>query len=420
MDPNGQASALAPEFVGRERDSAITRLPTRIALTRAGALRLDAIDLLRGFVIVLMVLDHVRDYVHAPAFLFSPTDLTQTTPLLFMTRWMTHLCAPTFVFLSGVSIFLQRVNGKAPSELSRFLLTRGLWLILLEMTIVSFGFNWGPPLAFMQVIWAIGASMVLMAAVVRLPAKAVLGLGVVIVIGNQWLASLVDAATLEEWGAWALPWFLTMQPGPPLFMRGFIPYPVIPWFGIMCVGYGLGFIFRQEPEQRRRSILALALGFLAAFAVLRTINAYGDPAPWSLQSNAVLTVLSFINVSKYPPSLMYALVTLGTSMLLFLALEKLAAPLQRFLLAFGRTSLFTYVVHIYVAHAAAMLVGVLGGIPLSYYFDVLARFQGGEGRGYGLAVVYVVWLGVLLMLYPISSWFAEVKRRRRDWWLSYM
>jgi uncharacterized membrane protein len=420
MDPNGQASALAPEFVGRGHNAAITPSSAQVALTRAGALRLDAIDLLRGFVIVLMVLDHVRDYVHAPAFVFSPTDLTQTTPLLFMTRWLTHLCAPTFVFLSGVSIYLQRANGKSAHDLSKFLLTRGLWLILLELTIVSFGFNWGPPLAFMQVIWAIGASMVLMAAVVRLPAKAVLALGVAIVVGHEMVRSLVDATSLNEAGVWALPWFLTMQPGPSLFMRGFIPYPMIPWFGIMCVGYGLGWIFRQEPEQRRRNILTLASSFLAAFIVLRAINGYGDPAPWSVQSSAVMTALSFINVSKYPPSLMYALVTLGTSMLLFLALEKLAGPLQRGLLAFGRTSLFTYVAHIYLAHAAALLVGVLGGIPASYYFDVLGRFGSGGGRGYGLPVVYAVWLGVLVVLYPLSSWFAEIKRRRRDWWLSYL
>ena len=279
MDHSGQAWAVAPEFVGRDAESASIGCK-EIALTRAGALRLDAIDLLRGLVIALMVLDHVRDFLHATAFAFDPTDLRQTNPLLFMTRWVTHLCAPTFVFLSGVSIFMQRANGKP--ELSKFLLTRGLWLIVLEFTVVSFGINWGPPLAFLQVIWAIGASMVLMAAVVRLPAKAVLALGAAIVIGHQWVASFVNPAEL---GAWATPWFLTMQPGPAVFMRGFIPYPVIPWFGIMCVGYGLGFIFRQEPDERRRNVLALALSLLAAFVVLRAINGYGNPVPWAVQSD---------------------------------------------------------------------------------------------------------------------------------------
>jgi uncharacterized membrane protein len=417
MDQSAQAPAVAPEFVGGQNESASLH-SNQAALTRTGALRLDAIDLLRGLVIVLMVLDHVRDYVHASAFVFSATDLTQTTPVLFMTRWITHLCAPTFVFLAGVSIFMQRANGKSPAELSSFLLTRGLWLILLEFTIIGFGFNWGPPLAFMQVIWAIGAGMVLMAVVIRLPASAVLALGVVIVVGHQSMTSFVD---VKQLGAWTQAWFLTMQPGPTLFLRGFIPYPVIPWFGVMCLGYGLGFVFRQPPEQRRRSVLGLALSLLAAFAVLRAINGYGDPAPWSVQSNPIMTMLSFINISKYPPSLMYVLVTLGVSMLLFLALERLAGPLQKLLLAFGRTPLFTYVLHIYVAHTLALLIGVLGGKPAGYYFDFLSQFGGAtHGYGYGLPAVYVAWLAVLLLLYPLSSWFARVKRERRDWWMSYL
>lgn len=410
MDQSSQAAAVAPELVGRTTPATATE----VGLTRAGALRIDAIDLLRGLVIVLMVLDHVRDYLHAPAFVFSPTDLTQTNPLLFMSRWVTHLCAPTFVFLSGVSIFMQRCNGKAPAELSKFLLTRGLWLILLELTVIGFGFNMGPPLAFMQVIWAIGASMVLMAAVVRLPATAVLALGAFIVIFHPMYSPALKPADASAW------WFLTMQPGPPVFMRGFVPYPVIPWFGIMCLGYGLGFIFRQPAEQRRRSVLALGMSFLAAFVALRAINGYGDPVPWSVQSNGIMTLLSFINVSKYPPSLMYVLVTLGVSMLLFLALEKLTGPLQRLFLAFGRTSLFTYILHIYLAHTLAIIVGAFAGIPPTYYFDFLRNFQGGGGQGFGLAVVYAVWVSVLLMLYPLSSWFARLKRERRDWWLSYM
>lgn len=417
MDQSAQAPAVAPGFVGGGSESALIQ-ENHAALTRAGALRVDAIDLLRGLVIVLMVLDHVRDYVHVQAFEFSPTDLTQTHPLLFMTRWITHLCAPTFVFLAGVSIFMQRANGKSPTELSTFLLTRGLWLVLLEFTIIGFGFNWGPPMAFMQVIWAIGASMVLMALAVRLPSHAVLALGAAIVVGHQSIASLVDA---EQLGVWTQAWFMTMQPGPTLFLRGYIPYPLIPWFGVMCLGYGLGFIFRQPADQRRRSVLTLALSLLAAFVVLRAVNGYGDPARWSVQASAIDTVLSFINVSKYPPSLMYVLVTLGVSLLLFLALDKVAAPLQKFLLAFGRTPLFTYVLHIYVAHSLALLLGVLGGRPAGYYFDFLSQFNGVvRGYGYELPVVYVTWLAVLSMLYPFSARFARVKRERRDWWLSYL
>jgi uncharacterized membrane protein len=413
MDQSNPVAAVAPELVGQTHTPASAAAQT-LGLTRAGALRLDAIDMLRGLVIVLMVLDHVRDYLHAPAFVFNPTDLTQTTPLLFMTRWVTHLCAPTFVFLSGVSIFMQRCNGKDPAALGKFLLTRGLWLIFLEFTLIGFGFNMGPPLAFLQVIWAIGASMVLMAALVRLPATAVLALGAFIVILHPIYSAALQPAGASAW------WFLTMQPGPTVFMRGFAPYPFIPWFGIMCLGYGLGFIFRQPTQQRRRTVLALALSLLAAFVVLRGINGYGDPAPWAVQSSGIMTLLSFINVSKYPPSLMYVLVTIGTSMLLLLALEKLTGPLQRLFLAFGRTSLFTYILHIYLAHSLAILIGVLGGIPASYYLDFIMKFQGGGGQGFGLTVVYAVWLAVLLLLYPLSAWFERVKRERRDWWLSYL
>jgi uncharacterized membrane protein len=412
MNQSNPIAAVAPELVGQTSPASVAS--KEIGLTRSGALRLDAIDSLRGLVIVLMVLDHVRDFLHAPALVFSPTDLTQTTPLLFMTRWVTHLCAPTFVFLSGVSIFMQRCNGKGPNELGKFLLTRGLWLIFLEFTIIGFGFNMGPPLAFMQVIWAIGASMVLMAAVVRLPVNAVLALGAFIMIFHPIYSAAIKPAEASAW------WFMTMQPGPTLFMRGFVPYPLIPWFGIMCLGYGLGFIFRQPGEQRRRSVLALALSLLAAFIALRGINGYGDPAPWAMQSNLIMTVLSFINVSKYPPSLMYVLVTLGTSMLLLLALEKLTGPLQKLLLAFGRTPLFTYVLHIYFVHGLAILVGVMGGVPLSYYLDFLLKSRTGGGQGFGLTVVYIVWLAVVLMLYPLASRFARVKRERRDRWLSYI
>jgi uncharacterized membrane protein len=266
----------------------------------------------------------------------------------------------------------------------------------------------------MQVIWAIGASMVLMAAVVRLPPNAVLALGAFIAVFHPIYSAAIKP---DEASAW---WFMTMQPGPAIFMRGFVPYPLIPWFGIMCLGYGLGFMFRQPGEQRRRSVLALALSLLAAFVVLRGINGYGDPSQWAVQSSGIMTLLSFINVSKYPPSLMYVLVTLGTSLLLLLALEKLTGPLQRLLLAFGRTPLFTYLLHIYAAHGLAMLVGVLGGVPVSYYLDFLLKFQTGGGQGFGLLVVYAVWLAVVLMLYPLSLWFARVKRERRDWWLSYI
>lgn len=422
MSDCSRTATLAPGFTGRERDGNDAAAPEHAALesapTRSGASRIGSIDLLRGLVIILMVLDHVRDYVHAQAFAFDPTDLAQTTPALFATRWITHLCAPTFVFLAGVSIFLQRANGKDPGKLTRFLLTRGLWLIVLELTVIAFGFNWKLPFVFLQVIWAIGAGMLLMAAVAHLPRAVVLALGALIVIGHPLLAG-IDAADL---GAWSLLWRLGMEPGPVDAVRGgLLLYPVIPWFGVMCLGYGLGFLFAQEPRRRRRNVLFLGLGAIAAFIVLRAATGFGDPSPWQAQhGDAATTALAFINVTKYPPSLLYVLATLGVAMLLLLVIERLAVPAQRVVLTFGRTPLFTYVLHIYVVHALGLAMGVLAGLPPTHYVDFIGDSGRNASAGFGLFAVYAAWLASLLVLYPVCAWFAAVKRRRRDWWLSYL
>jgi uncharacterized membrane protein len=385
-------------------------------LTRAGASRLDGIDLLRGFVIVLMVLDHARDYLHSQAFLFDAANPTQTTVALFVTRWITHLCAPTFVFLAGVSIHLQRANGKNVNSLRRYLLTRGCWLIALEFTIVSFGFNFGGSFAFVQVIWAIGGSMLLLSALLALPTAAVLALGVLIVIGHSLVPS-IDATTLPPLLGAALR--LILQPGPAIGFSGLVIYPLIPWFGIMCLGYGLGSVFLQSTQHRRRTLLKLSGAALLLFVVLRALNGYGDPASWSNRESAARTALSFMNVSKYPPSLLYALVTLGCSILLFIALEPLRGVARRVLLAFGRTPLFTYVLHIYLLHSLAMLIGVVGGLPASNFVDFLSDVQKHAGVGFDLPVVYAAWAATIALLYPASKWFEAVKRRRREWWLSY-
>lgn len=387
-------------------------------VTRSGAARIEGIDALRGLVIVLMVLDHVRDFFHRTAFTADPLALGDAgDPALFMTRWITHLCAPTFVFLAGVSVWLQRANGKSRPDLSRFLLTRGLWLILLELTLVQWGFNFGPGF-FLQVIWAIGASMLVLAALIWLPRSVVLALGVLIVAGHQALAP-VDPPDL---GAAGPAWQLAMEFGPTPFGPGFLAYPFVPWLGIMLAGYGLGGLFTLTGAARTRAVLLLAGGLLAVFVVLRAINGYGDPRPWAPQSDGLWTALSFINVSKYPPSLDYALVTLGASLALLPVLERLGRPSAGVLLTFGRTPLFTYLLHIWLAHALALLVGVMTGIPAAAFFNML----GDPGRliaagwGFGLLPVYGFWLLTLALLYPLSRWFEGVKRRRRDWWLGYL
>lgn len=384
-------------------------------LTRSGAARIDAIDRLRGLVIVLMVLDHVRDYFHSSAFTADPLAMDSGDPALFMTRWVTHLCAPTFVFLSGVSIWLQRANGKSRGELGRFLLTRGLWLIFLELTVIQYAFNFGGGVVLL-VIWAIGASMIAMAGLIWLPRAVLLGLGVALVAGHQLLAPIDP----PDVGVLAPLWSAMFEFGPGL--GGLVLYPFAPWLGVMLLGYGLGPVFQRPDGERNRMILMLTGGMLVLFAVARGINQYGDPQPWAVQAGPLWTALSFINVSKYPPSLDYVLVTLGVSLSLLPLLGRLGGAAGGVLLTFGRTPLFAYVLHILLAHTLALVVGSLMGVPPSAFFNMLGDPSRAIAAGWGfdLAGVYVAWLAVLAMLYPMSRWFEGVKRRRRDWWLGYL
>jgi len=400
--------------------------PTPKGLTRGGAARLDAIDMLRGLVIAIMVLDHSRDYFHYYALRFDPTDPAKTWPMLFATRWVTHLCAATFVFLAGVSIYFQKANGK--TALGPFLVKRGLWLILLEVTVISFGFNFGEPLVFLQVIWAIGASMICMSLISRLPARAVLGLGLAILLLYPFALAATAHAAVDATRAGSadatdlLGVIRTVALAPGLLGPHVLAYyAFIPWLSIMCLGFGLGPIYRLDRAERTRRLLPIAIGLLLTFVLVRLIDTYGDPAPWSYQATGVRTFMSFMNVSKYPPSPDYAFSTLGVSILLFLLLDMVRGPLARVLLAYGRTPLFTYVCHIYILHLL-MLAAVLAlGFPFGTATDVILSTKVMDyGWGFNLPVVYAVWLLVLILLTPISIWFASVKARRRDWWLSYL
>jgi uncharacterized membrane protein len=384
--------------------------------TRAAALpRLDFIDALRGFVIALMVLDHTRDFVNRSAFLFDPLDLDKTSVALFLTRWVTHLCAPTFVLLSGVAIYLQSQRGKTGWTLSKFLLTRGLWLMFLEVAVVDTGFDFSFGI-YLQVIYAIGLSMVLMSAAVHLPRVAVLVLGIVLVAGHN-LFDGVDAASL---GPWSVPWHLAMQPGPLPF--GIVMYPVLPWFGLMCVGYGVGPIYVEESRRRNLILASLAVAMLVLFSVLRLPNLYGDPRPWATPANASLAPLAIINVAKYPPSLDYVLITLGISTLLGIALGRAPAWLLKPFLAFGRTPLLSYVLHIYLAHLFAVIVAQFYGVPASHFIGTLSNLARLRDDGWGLSLwgTYAVWLAVLVVLYPIASAYARYRATHKHWWLSYL
>ena len=387
-------------------------------LTRSGSVRLEAIDMMRGLVIAIMVLDHVRDFFHVSAYQFDPTDPTQSYPLLYMTRWITHLCAPTFVLLAGVSVYFQRQNGKTGAALSRFLLTRGAWLVLLELTIVMFGWSFGPPFFFLQVIWAIGWAMIAMAALAHLSARIVLALGVALVaLSPSAMPPFAPAVSPV-----AIIHLFLFGIGPVAGAPIFAAYAIVPWLGVMAIGFGLGPVFRMESSERRRRLLLIAGFCLAVFALLRTLNHYGNPQPWNELANPVRTMMFYFNVFKYPPSPDYVAVTLGCSFLLFVAVEQLKGPLKRILGDFGRTPLFTYVAHLYIAHALMLAAAIAVGRPDAAIGLFGKVFTGHPPQGWGwpLGVVYAVWLLVLVILVPPSRWMAGLKRRRRDWWLSYI
>ena len=380
--------------------------------------RLESVDLLRGIVMVVMALDHVRDYFTDVR--FDPADLSQTTAALFLTRWVTHFCAPAFVLLAGTAAYLagrRRTRG----ELSRFLLTRGLWLVVLELTVVRwawmFNFNYTTELLFVQVIWAIGVSMLALAALVWLPVTAIAAIGVGMIAAHN----AFDGISPQELGAWGPLWTLLHVQAPIPLGTGqviFVAYPLVPWIGVMAAGYALGPLLLRPAPERRRLLFRLGAALTAAFVVLRALNVYGDPAPWSEQETAGRTLLSFLNTTKYPPSLLFLLMTLGPCLMVLPWLEHVRGAVASFFVTIGRVPLFYYVLHLYLIHATALAVGTLAGFPPSAFLTVWLNLP--DGWGYPLPVVYLVWAGVVLALYPACRWFAGVKARRREAWLSYL
>ncbi len=367
-----------------------------------------AIDALRGAVMVLMALDHARDF-YGDGFSTEPTNLATTTVALFFTRWVTHYCAPVFVLLAGTAAYLYR-DKNGPAAGSRFLLTRGLWLVFLELTAMRLG--WTPNITWSftvaQVIWAIGWSMVVLSALSRLPLRAVAIIGAAIVA----LHNLFDGLKHAAFGSMEWLWVIAHDGGPLEPVRGhqlYVAYPVLPWIGVIAVGYALGAWMKRPLEERRPLVMRLGLAMTAAFVVLRGINVYGDPVRWSVQPRgAAFTAMSFLNCDKYPPSLMYALMTVGPA-LVVLALLDGARPnrVTRGLAVFGSVPLLYYFVHLVTMRWTSRLLALLMGVR--------------EGHlGFGLAGAYVGWVVVVVGLYPLCRWFAGVKARRRDWWLSYL
>lgn len=387
--------------------------------------RIESIDIMRGLVMVIMALDHARDFYHADAALFDPTDLSKTTPFLFFTRFITHFCAPTFVLLAGTSVRI-RQQRRSKREMSSFLLTRGLWLILLEITLIRFGlfFQWYYDVTLFQVIWAIGICMVLLAAIIQLPFKIILALGIVITGGHN----VLDAINLKPGDPFAVLWMFTHQAGLMPLATGhaaLVPYPFLPWLGIMLLGYCLGewYTSKFNSSQRRRLLRRTGLFALLLFLVLRSFNLYGDPAPWSEQKDLLYTLLSFINVTKYPVSLLYTLLTLGPVLILLAWLESVKKPLLVPFLVVGRVPLFYYIPHFYLLHAGALALYVIrtGSGFSSVDFHFSAGLGGiPPGSGYPLIAAYIAWLAVVIILYPLCKKYNAYKSTHKDWWLSYL
>jgi len=382
------------------------------------SIRLPEIDRLRGLIIVLMALDHMRDFLDADALRFNPTDLFHTYPFLFFTRLITHLCAPTFAFLAGAGAFLYGARIHNPPALSLFLLSRGFWLIALDIILVSPVFAGGPGKVELGTLWAIGCGLVALSALCRLKTEQVLIIGLAIVFGHDLLDG-IHAGDLGIYGPW---WRLLHERGElPLGIPGSVVYPMLPWIGVVALGYGFGQVFLR-PEPIREGIIRVA-GYCALliFVVLRTINLYGDPVPWTIQNDNISTFLSFLNVSKYPPSLLYLMLTLGISALIMGSLTRKRAGIKKqagdALAVFGRTPLLFYILHLYLGVTAGLLVAHFQGYSFQQISEFIKTKSVPMNLGVGLFGAYVGWIVVILLLYPICRRFDEFKSRRSDLWM---
>jgi len=385
--------------------------------------RIYSIDFTRGLVMILMVLDHVRDLMHIDSITHVPTDLSSTTGSIFLTRLVTHLCAPIFVFLAGTSAYLSVQKAENKIQNRAFLLKRGLWLILLEFTIINFGiwFDLGLHMYLFQVIAAIGFGFILLSFISRFSSKTVGTIGLIIILTHN----ILPLIPIEQGS-------LLKAILAPLFSTTFIPltaqtalivgYPPIPWIGILLAGFGFGMLFKLPQNERKNIFLKTGLISIALFLVLRLINVYGDPAPWTTQKSNLFTFFSFINVTKYPPSLIFCLLTLGIMFLLLAFAERTEDRFTNFVSVYGKVPLFFYLIHWYIIHPTLIAIMFLQGFHWSDMDFASGNFGRPKGTESGLElwVIYLIWLGVVLILYYPCRKYSVYKAEHQKWWLKYI
>ncbi len=386
--------------------------------------RIYSLDVLRGLVMIIMALDHTRDFIHADAFVSDPMNVLTTTPFLYFTRFITHYCAPVFILLAGTSIYLQGIR-KSKDVLSVFLFKRGIWLIFVEVVIITFAwtFDFGFHSLILQVIWAIGVCMILMGLVIRLPFNLILAGGLVLVFGHNVLDFITSTHQGLFWdlmrnGSFA---FHPITDGHQLV----IIYPILPWLGVMMLGYCLGRLYARDysADLRQKQLLRGGIGLLILFVILRFSNMYGDPVAWTSYDTITQTILSFLNVDKYPPSLLFLCITLGPALIFLSLFEHVHNRFTQAISVYGRVPFFYYVLHFYIIHTVCMVLFLSRGHAfneeLSLVFGMPFRFVV-PGEGYSLGIVYLVWILVVLSLYPLCKWFSDLKQQKKHWWLSYL
>ena len=388
---------------------------------------------------IVMALDHVRDFIHRGAMSQSPTDLTTTTAALFLTRWVTHFCAPVFMLTAGLGayFYLSRRSpreggsgngGRTKAQLSRFLVTRGLWLMFLELTLMQLAYNFDVSSSFpifLLVLWMLGACMIVLAGLIWIPITWLTLLSVATIV----LHHLLDGVRAQSFGSLEPAWTLLHQVGAfPFAGRILIaPYTLIPWFAVMSLGYCLGPILAKPADERQRLLMRMGILMAIAFLLVRGLNVYGDPARWSWQPSATFTILSFLNTTKYPPSLSFLLMTLGPALIVLSYLDRVKFSPSNPLTVFGRVPLFYFVVHFIAAHGAIVVLALMtyGRPAMDFMFQPVPS-MGGPAKlfppdfGYGLWVAYAVWMAIVIALYPLCAWFARVKERNTVGWMSYL